>query len=194
MACDWGRGPPFPGGRLTPGKTTCPRLRTPKPPMRRRWGTVVRHGMALVMGCDATPPPDATANIPAPMVCGCGCYLWLPPPLSLSCPSPAPTCLLLPTSTASIANNVASLSPSLHRDTGCGFVAPACPAARLSRSAARLETAVSANQARPFVSQPRIYTGQDPAGSLLPSTPNFLPPSTAARLLSSRRLKPGSHG
>jgi len=39
--------------------------------------------MALVMGCDATPPPDATANIPAPMACGCGCYLRTPLPLFL---------------------------------------------------------------------------------------------------------------
>lgn len=31
-----GQRAPVPGGRLTP---TCPRLRTPKPPMRRRWGT-----------------------------------------------------------------------------------------------------------------------------------------------------------
>lgn len=180
-----------PGGRLTP---TCPRLRTPKPPMRRRWGTACWAWDGLgpwPMGCDATPPPDATANIPAPMVV----RFWLLPlpPLPFSCPSPASTCLglLLPTSihVHGIANDLASasLSPLLHRDTGCGFVAPACPAARLSRSVARLETPVSANQASPV----RFATTH--IHRTLPD--RFCrAPRLFARLLSSRRRTPGSHG
>lgn len=132
-----------------------------------------------------------------PWWCGSGCYLCLP--LPFSCPSPASTCLglLLPTSihVHGIANDLASasLSPLLHRDTGCGFVAPACPAARLSRSVARLETPVSANQARPFVLQPRIFTG--PCRIAFAEHPDFLPASSrpAAEHLEVMAERPGRY-
>lgn len=185
---------PRPGRQIDARKTTCPRLRTPKPPMRRRWGTACWAWDGLgpwPMGCDATPPPDATANIPAPMVV----RLWL-------LPLPPPTSFL-PVSGLDLSS---SSPPDIHprprhrqRPRLRLPFAVAAPRHRLRLRCSCLSCCAALSFRRPSGDACFSKPGS-PVRLATTHIHRTLPdrfcraPQLSARLLSSRRRTPGSHG
>lgn len=136
-------------------------------------------------GCDATPPPDATANIPAPHSHGGAVVVATSaspyPYLSLVRLRPRPIFVFSsrhPSHTSTASPTASPQPPSRRRCTetpaAASLLLLVLLRGSLVPSPAWRRLFQQTSLARSFCNH--AYT-QDPAGSLLPSTPTFRPPA-----------------